>query len=258
MKENNKQSASKIKLISFVIPAYNEEKVLRECLDSVMEQAGKSVYATEVIVVNNASSDRTREIASSFSDVVVVDEPKKGLVNARLAGFLASRGDLIANIDADTKLTPGWLEEVIRRFEKDPRLVALSGPLIYHDLGLHHRVLVKIFYCFVFLTYIFTRFVLRISSMLQGGNFVVRRWALEAIGGYDNARFDFYGEDADLARRLHTVGPVKFTFSLPIYSSGRRLAKEGIVIVGIRYSLNYFSTIFLRKPITKRHSDLGR
>ena len=60
---------------------------------------------------------------------------------------------------------------------------------------------------------------------MQGGNFVVRRDALQKIGGYDT-NISFYGEDTDVARRLSKVGHVKFTFDLPALSSGRRLAKE--------------------------------
>jgi len=61
--------------------------------------------------------------------------------------------------------------------------------------------------------------------MLQGGNFVVSRAALEQIGGY-NPLFTFYGEDTDLARRLNAIGAVKFTFRLPALSSGRRLLRK--------------------------------
>ncbi len=58
------------------------------------------------------------------------------------------------------------------------------------------------------------------------------------IGGF-NTSIDFYGEDTDIACRIREVGDVKFSFSFPIYSSGRRLAKEGILKTGCRYALNY-------------------
>ena len=90
--------------------------------------------------------------------------------------------------------------------------------------------------------------------MLQGGNFVVKRTALEAIGGF-NSEFDFWGEDADLARRLVKAGQVKFTFDLPIYASGRRLEKEGIAKTGWHYARNYFSTIFFKKPYETVKND---
>ena len=93
--------------------------------------------------------------------------------------------------------------------------------------------------------------------MLQGGNFIVRRSALEKIGGY-NLEFDFYGEDTDIACRLHKIGEVVFTFNLPMHTSGRRLAKEGIFAAGIRYGINHFWTIFFKKPFTKKFIDIRK
>ncbi len=237
--------------LSFVIPAYNEEAYLGKCLASIFREIGSQETNIEVIVVNNASTDKTRTVAESFLSVIIVDEPEKGIVKARRAGFLASHGELIANVDADTMLTPGWIQTVLREFQRNPRLVALSGPFIYYDLSLLTRMFVYAYYLAAFPIYLLTRFVLRIGSMLQGGNFVVTRSALERIGGF-NLSIDFYGEDTDLARRLHAVGPVKFTFRLPMYSSGRRLLKEGVLATGFRYVINYFWTMFLKKPYTKK------
>ncbi len=90
--------------ISFVIPAYNEQDFIGPCLESVMRELGTIECDAEVIVVNNASTDATRERALAVPDVRVVDEPQKGLVRAREAGYLASSGELIANIDSDTRL----------------------------------------------------------------------------------------------------------------------------------------------------------
>ncbi|MFH1990288.1 MAG: glycosyltransferase family 2 protein [Patescibacteria group bacterium] len=241
--------------LSFVIPAYNEEDLIGECLNSVLKQAVNRPGEIEVIVVNNASTDGTGEVASSFSGVIVIDEPKKGLVNARHAGFLASKGDLIANIDADTILTPGWVDKVLKAFLGNPNLVALSGPHIFHDLSRTFNLWVRLFYGIAFTSYLLNRFVFRAGSMLQGGNFIVKRAALEKIGGY-NLKFDFYGEDSDIAMRLHPLGDVKFTFSLPIYVSGRRIAVEGALITVWRYGINYFWAIFFKKPFTKTYLDV--
>src|ERR1700744_2166859 len=102
--------------LSFVVPAFNEEAYLPACLQEILAQAAPFDDAVEIIVVNNASSDRTREVALSFPGVKVVDEPQKGLTYARQAGFLASSGDLIANVDSDSRLTPGWLDQVLTTF----------------------------------------------------------------------------------------------------------------------------------------------
>ena len=235
--------------LSFVIPAHNEESCIAKCLASVIEHKDKSGYDIEIIVVNNASVDATEKIAKSFRDVKVVNEPKKGLARARQAGFKAATGELIANIDADNRLTQQWIEKAMEAFEADEKLIALSGPLLYEDVPKRVLLMTNFFYHLAFLTYLMNRFVFKTGSMLQGGNFVVRREALQKIGGYDTDIY-FYGEDADIARRLNRIGKVKFTFNFPIYSSGRRLIKEGVLKIGLRYTLNYFWIIAFKHPFT--------
>lgn len=237
-------------MLSFIIPAYNEEHYLGSCLDSVLKEIKNSACLAEIIVVNNASTDKTRAIAKSYQDVKLVDENNKGLTRARQTGFLASSGELIANIDADTRLPAGWINKVTKEFENNEKLAAFSGPQVYYDLPVYKNLFVHIFYLFTFWTYVINRYVLRVGSVVQGGNFVLRRSALEKIGGF-NLNIDFYGEDADLAKRLFPVGQIKFSLKFPISASGRRLANEGVLRMGARYAINYFWMIFFRKPFSK-------
>jgi glycosyltransferase involved in cell wall biosynthesis len=255
--------------LSFVVPAYNEEAYLPACLESILSQIDLAptnlTAACEIIVVNNASTDRTREVALRYPGVTVVDEPRKGLTFARQAGFAASTGDLIANVDADSRLTPGWVDKVLSTFAKseaeaaaDPEtriLAAFSGPLVYYDLTPRQRVLVHVFYLTAWTTYAINRYILRVGSMVQGGNFVVNRAALEAIGGFNTA-ISFYGEDTDIARRLNTVGEVRFTFDLKMSSSARRLKSEGMLTMAARYSINYLWTTFFKRPFTDTYVDI--
>ena len=241
--------------LSFVIPAYNEEASLPACLESILEQTRELGPSAEIIVVNNASSDGTRDVARAYPGVIVIDEPQKGLTFARQAGFAASCGELIANVDSDSRLTPGWVEKVLGEFERFPGMVALSGPLVYYDLTGFQRVLVKVFYGLAYVSYAINRWVLRVGSMVQGGNFVVERRALQSIGGF-NLGITFYGEDTDIARRMHGVGEVRFTFGLKMYSSARRLQKEGILRTAWRYTLNYVWTTFMKRPYTERYQDI--
>ena len=241
--------------LSFVIPAYNEEAYLPGCIESILSQARDLIPFAEIIVVNNASTDKTREVASRYPEVRVVDEPRKGLTYARQAGFAASSGSLIANVDADCRLTSGWVANVLSAFNDTPSLAALSGPFVYYDLTPSRRLLVRIFYITAFATYFINRRILRVGSMVQGGNFVINRKALESIGGF-NTDISFYGEDTDIARRLSTVGEVRFTFGLKMFSSGRRLKHEGILATAARYSINYFWTTFFKRPYTQSHTDI--
>ncbi len=245
--------------LSFVIPAYNEELYLPACLESILAQTRDLTEAVEIIVVNNASSDRTREVALSYPGVQVVDESRKGLTYARQAGFAASTGELIANVDSDSRLTPGWLRQVLDTFDeferKGKKLVALSGPIEYYDLSPSQRVSVHLFYLLAFVLYVLNRYVLRAGSMVQGGNFVLRAAALNEIGGF-NTDIAFYGEDTDIARRLNRVGRVVFTFQLKMFSSARRLKKEGMFTIGMRYTINYLWTTFRKKPFTEEYIDI--
>jgi len=241
--------------LSFVIPAYNEEAYLPACLDSVLAQTRELGDDVEIIVVNNASTDRTREVALKYPGVRVVDEPKKGLTFARQAGFFASKGELIANVDSDSRLTPGWVDQVLTNFAADPKMVALSGPFIYYDLSPKQLISVRIFYAAAFLVYVMNRYVLRAGSMVQGGNFVLRRDALEKIGGFNTA-IAFYGEDTDIARRMNQVGHVRFTFDLKMFSSARRLKQEGMLTIAARYTINYLWTTFRKKPFTEEYIDI--
>ena len=251
--------------LSFVVPAYNEEAYLPACLDSILSQTAAYPGQTEIIVVNNASTDRTREVALGYPGVTVVDEPRKGLTFARQAGFAASSGELIANVDSDSRLTPGWVAQVLTTFAEDAittrqspgkrPLAALSGPVHYYDLTPRQRVLVHIFYLTAWTTYIINRYVLRVGSMVQGGNFVTSRAALEQIGGFNTA-ITFYGEDTDIARRLNDVGEVRFTFDLKMFSSARRLKNEGMLTMAARYSINYLWTTFFKRPFTDEYIDI--
>lgn len=262
--------------LSFVVPAYNEEAYLASCLESILDQTRRlprdPAHATEIIVVNNASTDRTREIALSYPGITLVDEPRKGLTFARQAGFAASSGDLVAHVDSDSRLTPGWVEKVLSAFAETPAgaaaevsadpnaetgrpLAALSGPLLYYDLAPRQRRLVHIFYLTAWATYAMNRYILRVGSMVQGGNFVTSRAAMDAIGGFNTA-ISFYGEDTDIARRLNAVGEVRFTFDLKMFSSARRLKSEGMLTMAMRYSINYFWTTFFKRPFTDTYVDI--
>jgi cellulose synthase/poly-beta-1,6-N-acetylglucosamine synthase-like glycosyltransferase len=111
------------------------------------------------------------------------------------------------------------------------------------------------FYGLTKLIYWLNRYLLRVGSVVQGGNFVFRRDAWIKAGGF-NREIKFYGEDTDVAVRLSKVGGVKFTFRLKMMTSGRRLAEEGVFRTALTYTLNFFWVTFAGKPATKEHTDI--
>ncbi|MSR70690.1 glycosyltransferase family 2 protein [Candidatus Kaiserbacteria bacterium] len=246
--------------ISFVIPAHNEEAMVGKCLQSVFDEIDRVHDSgvpldVEVVVVDNASTDHTREEALKFPNVTVVEEKLKGLVYARRAGFVSTDGELVANIDSDTVLPRGWLDTVMTEFAKDPNLVALSGPFIYFDLSAWKRALVKAFYFLGWLIHLLNHHVFHTGAMLQGGNFILRRDAWEKAGGFD-ITIAFYGEDTDVARRIGKQGRVLWTWGLPMYTSGRRLEKEGLVRMSWLYTINHLAILWTGRPATQKYSGI--
>lgn len=234
--------------ISLVICAYNEENYIGACLQYAVKNSQGRFY--EIIVVDNASSDRTKEIAESFSGVRVVQEPDKGPTKARQRGFLEAQGDIIAYIDADTRIPPNWFDIVLQEFERDRGLGCLSGPCIYYDIPKWQQFLVTLYwYTLAYPIY------LVVQCMIVGGNFVIKKDILKKMGGF-NTSIDFYGDDTDIARRAYRFGKVKFQLNFMIYTSGRRLSNQGIFKVAIVYMVNFLSEIFIHKPVTKSYKDI--
>src|SRR5688572_27598110 len=98
--------------VSLVIPAHNEGAYLGQCLLSALSQ---SVPFSEIIVVDNNSSDGTAEIAKSFG-VKVLKQRHQGVVHARNLGFDSARAEILARVDADTILPTDWNARVTKTF----------------------------------------------------------------------------------------------------------------------------------------------
>lgn len=94
-------------LLSFIIPAYNAEPYLKECLDSI-ERLDMQGRAHEVIVVNDGSTDGTAAFMQGYlqkhAEVVVITQENRGLSAARNAGMQVARGEYICFVDADDRL----------------------------------------------------------------------------------------------------------------------------------------------------------
>ncbi|HET8708738.1 MAG TPA: glycosyltransferase, partial [Candidatus Saccharimonadales bacterium] len=116
---------------SIVIPVYNEADQLAACLEAI---AAQTVQPLEVIIVDNNSSDDTVAVARLFPFVRILHEPRQGVVYARNCGFDAARGDIIGRIDADSRLSPDWVANVVTLFQGGA-LSCASGVVRYHDMS---------------------------------------------------------------------------------------------------------------------------
>jgi len=123
--------------VSIVIPAYNEESVIRQCLIAAVYQ---SVPAHEIIVVDNMSKDRTASIVTQMQQeypespiILLRQDSQQGLIPTRNFGLDNATGDILGRIDADSVVEPDWVEQVQKAFE-DLSTSAATGPVVYYDM----------------------------------------------------------------------------------------------------------------------------
>lgn len=238
--------------LSVIVPAHNEELYLADCLRCISRELQENAEAGpfEIIVIDNACTDRTADVAASFPDVRVVCEPCKGLTRARQRGLEEARGRILAYVDADTQMPRGWVRRMLDNFAKDDQVVCVSGPYVFYDMSAAEAMMAKLYWWLIVQpAYWMTRY------MAIGGNFAAPRSALIEIGGFD-ASIAFYGEDTDIARRLAQIGSVVFDMDLVMGTSARRFRAEGFAATTGRYTLNFLAEVFLNRPATSKYRDI--
>ena len=239
--------------LSVIVCAHNEARFLPACLHSLLAQTR---VPDEILVVNNASTDETRAVAQQIPHVLVVDEPRKGLVVARETGCRAATGDLLVYLDADCRAPLTWLERVERRFLDSPDLLALSGPYRYYDWDWWGRLLIRTYdFTLAPATQLLVKYILRIGTIFYGGNFAVRADALEAIGGFDTS-IEFHGEDTNVGRRLFAIGRVEMVHDCYLFTSARRYNAMGKGAVFRLYVRNFTSELLHHRPRDTSHVDV--
>lgn len=239
--------------LSVIVCAHNEASFLPGCLHSLLAQTR---VPDEIVVVNNASTDETSAVADEIPYVRVVDEPRKGLVVARETGRREARGDILVYVDADCRAPLTWLERVERRFAKDASLMAISGPYRFYDWDWWGRALIRAYdFTLAPATQLLVKYILRRGTIFYGGNFAVRREALEAIGGFDTS-IEFHGEDTNVGRRLFATGKVALCHDCFLYTSARRYVAMGKGAVFRLYVRNFTSEILHHRPKDTSHVDV--
>ncbi|WP_407568252.1 isopentenyl-diphosphate Delta-isomerase [Arsenicicoccus dermatophilus] len=116
--------------ISVVVPVRDDAALLERCLRSLQAQTRPP---WEVVVVDNASSDDSAAVARRHG-ARVVTEPVRGVPAAAARGYDSVTGEVIARCDADSVVPTDWLARIHDRFERDPRLDAITGPGRFYDL----------------------------------------------------------------------------------------------------------------------------
>jgi peptidoglycan-N-acetylglucosamine deacetylase len=225
--------------VSVIVPAFNEEALIRQCLTALRNQDYQGDI--EILVVDNNSTDRTAEIARSLG-ARVVREDKQGVVFALKRGTEETSGDILIFTDADTIVPSNWVSTIVAALEANPDAAAAGGWVAFYDSNWKGALFCKYI---LPIGMIYDRFFFSYAH-LWGANMGVRREAFEKVGGW-NTNFNLHA-DSELSKRLSRVGKVLRIPNFCVNTSARRWNTHCLVNIFI-YALNFLSLQILNRPI---------
>ena len=192
-------------MLSFIVPAYNEELELPATIRAIRNAAQDRQY--EIIVVDDASNDATADVAKSLG-ATLVSISRRQIAAARNAGAQAARGDILFFVDADTRINFNHVSGAIAALEKGNSgggaRVVIGG-----TVPLWARIALKLF-CAIYFAFNFG----------AGAFLFTTRNNFDAAGGFDEALF--IGEEVYFSIALRKLGRFKI-LQEPIVTSGRKL-----------------------------------
>ena len=236
--------------VSIVIPAYNEEAVIRQCLIAAIYQ---SMPAHEILVVNNRSTDGTADIVRQMqleypeSPIRLLEQNDvQGLIPTRNFGLNHATGDVLGRIDADSVLEPDWVETVQAGFS-DPDVAAATGPVVYYDMPMRRWGLKA--------DDKMRQLVLKLARnqyhFLFGSNMALRRTAWEQIRDHTCLdEKDEMHEDIDIS--LHLAEQDLIIRYIPTMVSGMSARRLENSPKDYRYYVTRFDRTYRAHQIDKR------
>jgi glycosyltransferase involved in cell wall biosynthesis len=199
-------------LLSVVIPAFNEEAYLPQTLSRLRWAAEACASGVEVLVVDNASTDRTAAVAREFG-AEVVPEAIHNIGRVRNTGAAQSKGDVLVFVDADTLVPENFLQRVADAMAEPDCLGGAAD--------IHHAPASALLRLYLSAW----RRVGAALGMAQGAAQFCGSTAFDTLGGYDESQF--MGEDVDFYWRLTRLassrgGHVRFLDDVRVLPSPRR------------------------------------
>ena len=227
--------------ISFLLPAYNEEQIIGKCIESIDRAADKYGGKTEIVVVNDGSTDNTEKVVTDsinklkYAHGRIFTIPNSGKGFALDYGLKRVSGEIVFRMDADSLIDKYAISPLVEHF-KDPLVGSVSGfvfPLEATSiLGKAQNVL--------FASYLYVKRAQEVfdSIIVQpGASTAFRKDALLKIGGWTHNQF---GEDGEISSRMARFGyKSKFEQRSIVYSDSPQTL-SGFLAQRSRWSVAYY------------------
>ncbi len=202
------RSPRSLPFISIIISAYNEERTLRQCLDSLLVLEYPNY---EIIMVNDASKDNTLTILQEYQKkskkIKVVTYPiNKGVPGARNKGMKVAKGEFFVFTDADATFPKEWPLKLIEPFMANPKIGATGG----RDIAPPNQPLIQRCIDYTLTSFIGTAGLrgakVRLAKYaVTGCNFAVRREVVRKVGMH-NEKIRWRGEEKEWCQRIREAG----------------------------------------------------
>ena len=220
--------------VSVIINTYNSSRFLLRAIDSVLAQTYRDF---ELIVVDDGSTDDTREAVAPYRDrLTYIHQENKKYSAAKNTGIRASSGDYIAFMDSDDLWLPDKLERQVAVLEQHPEAVLTYCQAIYIDPDDRQIQFRGKTYCNPegdqLVIADMRKELFMTTVVAPGSTMLVRRWAVERAGLFDEAHV--HGEDWELWLRIAPFG--LFAYSPEVLSKYRVYGWQKIITVEARES----------------------
>lgn len=185
--------------VSIIVPAYNAERTLAECIEALLHQDYPDL---EIIIVDDGSTDRTAEIAQGYEGITYLHQDNAGPAAARNRGAAAAKGEWLAFTDSDCIAEPDWISALMAmiRANEGKGVVGVGGT---YGIANPESLLARIIHAEIQARHARMKDEV---DFLGSFNVVYERKAFKAVGGFDESFSQASAEDNDLAYRLIDAG----------------------------------------------------
>ena len=225
--------------VSVIIQVYNEEKFIKNCLESLMKQEEKP---DEIIIVDNNCTDNTIKHVKKYKDIKIIKETKQGMIPARNTGFNNAKNEIIVKCDADTILHPNWIKNIKNNFSQNASIIGISMPIRLSEVPLIGQS-IALFYIYLLIP----RLMIGFYPFL-GPSYAIKKTIWNKVKNRICLDEKAVHEDIDLCLHINKYGKIYHDGKTIVDSSARRIINNPLSFFG-EYNFRFFKMLYSHRHL---------